>query len=80
MLRLTEILLFLAPLAAFLVWRRTAASGGPSVFVLAAGALGLLVLASALAWLAASRSLGRAQHYVPARLEDGRVISGHAAP
>jgi hypothetical protein len=80
MLRLTEWLLFLVPFAAFLVWRRTTAAGGPSGAVLAAALLGLLALGAVLAWLAVNGALDRSRRYVPAQWENGRIIPGHAAP
>ncbi len=80
MLRLTEFLLFLAPFAAFVAWRRVAAGGGPSPAMLVLILVGLAVLGAAMAWIAESQSLGRTARYVPARLEDGRVVPGHAAP
>lgn len=78
--RLIEIILFLLPFAAFALWRATAGAGGPSVTTLAAAAAGLMLLAAALIWFGYEDSLDRGQVYVPAQLENGRILPGHAAP
>jgi hypothetical protein len=38
------------------------------------------VLAAALVWFAAHDTLGPGQAYVPARLQGGEIVPGHAAP
>jgi hypothetical protein len=79
MIRLAELALFLAPFAAYLVWHFTAAHGGPSPTVLAISACGLVALAAALVWFALQERLGPGEVYVPAQLQDGRIVPGHAA-
>ena len=80
MLRLAEIALFLAPFILFAVWRFAALEGGPSVKIVVGAACVLALLAGALIWLSREDSLPPGSSYEPARLQDGRVISGHAAP
>jgi hypothetical protein len=80
MLRLIEVALFLTPFAAFLAWRLTSAGGGPSPTFVAVTAGCVIVLLVGLLWYGGAGSLGRGQTYVPARLEDGRIVPGHAAP
>ena len=79
-MRLTELLLFLAPFAAFIAWRLTAGSGGPSRPVLIGAACVLVVLAATLVWLSRQNALPPGTAYVPAELQDGRIVPGHAAP
>jgi hypothetical protein len=80
MLRLVELALFLAPFVLFAVWRFMAVEGGPSVRVVTIVACVLAVLAGALIWLSQDDSLPPGATYEPARLQDGKVVSGRAAP
>jgi hypothetical protein len=80
MLRLTELALFIAPFAAFVVWRVMATEGGPSLrVVLAAGSV-LVVLAALLFWLSQEDALPPGTAYRPAQIQDGYIVSGHSAP
>ena len=78
MLRLSELALFVSPFLLFGVWRLAAVYGFPSgtAVVLAAGAL--LVMVAALMWFGEERALPPGAAYVPARLEHGRIVPGHA--
>jgi hypothetical protein len=80
MLRLVELVLFLAPFVIFALWRIVGTDGGPSVQVVVAAVLVLAVLAGSLFWLSVHHALPPGTAYQPARLEDGRIISGHAVP
>jgi hypothetical protein len=80
MLRLVELALFLTPFIVFAVWRFVAAEGGLSTRVVIGAACLLAVLAGALIWLSQENALPPGANYEPARLQDGRVISGHAGP
>ena len=80
MLRLAEVALLLAPLAAFVVWRLLGAAGGPSKLLVASVAVAICLLAAALIWLVGTEGLRRGATYVPATLQDGRIVPGHAAP
>ena len=80
MLRLVELALFLAPFVFFAIWRFMALEGGPPVRFVVGAACVLALLASALIWLSQDDALPPGVTYEPARLQDGKVVSGHAAP
>jgi uncharacterized protein DUF6111 len=73
-----SLLLFLLPAAAYVIWlRRHPGEDLPTRLfapVLAALALGL----AGLVWYGLSSTEERGTAYVPARLEDGRVVRGRA--
>jgi hypothetical protein len=79
MLRLAELALFVAPFVIFTIWRVAGTDGGPSVRLLVTSACVLAVLAGLLIWLSQDEALPPGAAYEPARLQDGRVVSGHAA-
>lgn len=79
-MRWAEALLFVAPFAVFLIWRRVSAGGGPSLPLLAATLALLLAFGAALGWLGVAKRIGPRERYVPAKLVDGKVVAGHAAP
>jgi hypothetical protein len=79
LVRLTELLLFLMPFVAFAAWRLPLGSG-PSRLALAGTACALLLLAAILLWLNQERASPPGTAYVPARLQDGRIVPGHAVP
>jgi peptidoglycan/LPS O-acetylase OafA/YrhL len=79
MLRLAEFALLLAPLAAFLAWRLLDATGGPSNRLLVSAAIAVAVIAAVLFFVVGSEGLRRGSAYVPASLQDGRIVPGHAA-
>jgi hypothetical protein len=75
---LFETLLFLLPFVAFWLWRRLRprTEPGPAITLLAlAGAA--LMIGGAL-WYGVSRSMAPGEVYVPARIEDGHIVPGHA--
>jgi hypothetical protein len=80
MLRLVELALFLAPFVVFALWRFAAFEGGPSVRLVVGAACVLAMLAGILIWLSQEEALPPGANYEPARLQDGKVVSGHAAP
>lgn len=80
MLRLAELVLFLSPFAAFVLWRLLAAEGGPSLRVVLLSACCIVALAGVLFWLSRRDVLPPGAPYVPAHLQDGRIIPGHAGP
>ncbi|MBS0561599.1 MAG: hypothetical protein JSR21_16240 [Proteobacteria bacterium] len=79
MLRFAEILLLLAPFAAYAAWRMMDTRGGPSMPVLLGAAIAFALLIAVLLWTIGTEGLHRGQEYVPARLENGRIVPGHAA-
>jgi hypothetical protein len=80
MLRLLELALFLAPFAAYAAFLGVSKGGGPSVPVLVTTLVGLALLGGALAWFGVERAGAPNAQYVPAHLEDGRIIDGHSVP
>ena len=80
MLRLVELALFLVPFVLFVLWRFMAIERGPSSRAVAIAACVLAVLAGALIWLSQEDALPPGATYEPARLQNGKVVSGHAAP
>jgi len=76
MLRLAELALFLAPFAAFLLWRFAGIEAGPSTRMVVGAACLLAVLAAVLVWLSEYQALPPGP-YSPARMEDGQITSGH---
>ena len=79
MLRLVELALFLAPFILFALWRFMAVEGGPSVRIVAIAACVLALLAGALIWLSQDEALPPGATYEPARLQNGKIVSGRAA-
>lgn len=82
MIRLAELMVFLAPLGAYLLYRRTIARGqvAPSRRMLAGIAAGLLLFGAVLSWFGVHDRLPPGAHYVPARWENGNIVPGHAEP
>jgi hypothetical protein len=79
MLRLVELALFLVPFVIFAAWRLVG-QDGPSLRLLVATACVLAALAAVLIWLSQDEALPPGTAYVPARLQDGKIVAGHAAP
>lgn len=79
MWRFAELLLFLAPFAAFALWRVTASSGGPSTVVIASAAAAVVVLFLSLLVFSRRDALTGSETYVPAHIENGRLVEGHGA-
>ena len=80
MLRLVEVLLFLAPFALFGIWRFMVMDGEPSLRFVVIATCVLAVLAGMLIWLSQEDALPPGATYEPAHLQDGKIVSGHAAP
>jgi hypothetical protein len=74
--RLTEIALFLAPFALAAAWW---VLGWRSRWVVWAAVGSLAVLALSLAWFGTAQRLPHGSRYVPARVENGRIVNGHGA-
>lgn len=77
-MRLLEVGLFLVPFVAFGAWWLLATGRGPSPATVLITALGLLFVAGLLIWFGEHATLGPGQDYVPAHIEDGRIVPGHA--
>jgi hypothetical protein len=65
---------------AFAAWRFLLASVVPPLTVVAATAVVTTGLLGALLWLHHTEAENAGHAYVPARIENGRIIPGHAAP
>ena len=80
MARIFEILLFLAPFVVFAVWLRLNPSRTLSramiVFVFAL----LALMGGGLVWLRLEDAIPPNAHYVPARMQDGRIVAPVAVP
>ena len=76
MIRLTELLLFLAPFGLAALWWALGTRSRWVVWVALAAVLGL---AAGTAWFGFTAGLPRGTRYVPAHLQDGRIIAGHGA-
>jgi len=79
MLRLGELALFLSPFILFAIWHLSAARGYPTQATVTAAAFALLVMLGMLLWYTRETALPSGETYVPARLENGRVVPGHGA-
>ena len=80
MLRFIELVLFLSPFLLFALWRATAYAGLPSPRLVAASVALLILLLSALLWFQREGALPPGSAYVPAHLDNGRIVPGHGAP
>jgi len=80
MLRFVELALFLAPFVVFAAWRLLAGGGGPSRKLVVTATCVVVVVAGALYWLNREQAIAPGLRYVPAQLEDGHVVPGHAEP
>jgi len=77
---LIELLLFLAPFAAYGLWRRANPSTEPSTILLVLGAVGAVLMLGGAIWYGLSRSMEHSRDYVPAQLDGERVQPGPAEP
>ena len=75
MLRLAEIGLFLSPLLVFLLWRFLSPRVRPAMLWAAMAFVACLAGISVTYGL--KQRMDPEEHYVPARLEGGRIIEGH---
>lgn len=76
MLRLLEIALFLLPFVAYGGWLWSGKRYSREVLWGTVAAMVVMVLAAG--WLELSQAVPPELSYVPPRLEDGRVVPGHA--
>lgn len=72
--------MFLTPFVAFVAWKVTARAGNPPRAVLIGTACVLVILVGMLVWLRQRDALAPGVVYVPAELQGGYVVPGHAAP
>lgn len=79
-MRFVELALFAAPFVVFGAWRLLAGGGGPSRKLVVTATCIVVALAGALYWFRREEAIAPGLRYVPAQLEDGHVIPGHAEP
>jgi Family of unknown function (DUF6111) len=79
-MRLIEILLFVSPFAAFAVLRLVLPERGLPAWVLPTFGAAVVAMVALLLVLWGFDAGDGNQAYVPARIEGGHVIPGHAAP
>jgi hypothetical protein len=79
MSRLIEAALLLTPLAAYLLWRFLVGRGipNPSRQTLLVLCITVLLLGASLVWTSLSDRHPEGSRYIPAQLENGRVVPGH---
>lgn len=77
---LLPVLLFLLPAAAYVLWLRRHPGEELPLNVIVPALAGLALAVGALAWYGLSGAAERGTAYVPARLENGRIVRGHARP
>jgi hypothetical protein len=78
MLRLVEIGMFAAPFALYGVWIMAGRRLDSRMFWIAF--IGLFLIGAGTVWFGLERSLPRDAVYVPAHMEDGRIVPGHGIP
>ncbi len=80
MMRLAELILLLAPIAAYAGWRVFAPGRVPSAAMIVTAAVLLTILAGSLVWLRAEDAEPPDSIYIPQHLEDGKIIPGRSVP
>nr|WP_294509076.1 hypothetical protein [uncultured Rhodopila sp.] len=78
--RLIEIFLFLAPFIGFAVWRLLFPSPLPPLWLVASLAAFLAAMLAALLWMWHADAGDGKIRYVPARMQDGRVVKPQPQP
>ena len=80
MIRAVEVTMFLLPFAAYFGWWHFVATGRvPTRRALLVLAAGLVVLGGGLAWSGLHERHKEGTQYIPAQLQDGRIVPGHGA-
>jgi hypothetical protein len=75
MLRFAEFGLFLVPFALYVAWRVLGARASFRLVCIAAAMLALML--GAVVWYGLDTGLGPGATYVPAHIENGRIVPGH---
>jgi hypothetical protein len=78
--RFAEIAMLAMPFVVFVAWRLLAPSAGPPRVLVIAVTAAVVAMAGVLLvlWYEEAEPLGTA--YIPARLEDGRIVPSHVGP
>jgi hypothetical protein len=77
-MRWAEAGLFLAPFLLYAAWRIAAARAAPALLWAAVAAVASLGVVTV--WLGVSHRLDAGDRYVPAHIENGRIVPGHGVP
>jgi hypothetical protein len=80
MIRLTELLLLLAPIADFIGWRVLAPGQVPSAGMIAGMAVLLAMLAGGLIWLRQQDAAPPDAVYIPRHIEGDRIVPDRSIP
>ena len=80
MIRLVELLLLLAPLAAFIAWRILAPGKVPSFAMIVSMGAVLAMLAGELVWLRFRDASPSDAIYVPSHIENGKIVPERREP
>jgi hypothetical protein len=72
--RLIEILLFLTPFVGFAVWHLLFPSPRPPLWLVSGLAVFVVLMLASLLWLRHIEATDADRPYVPARMEDGRIV------
>jgi hypothetical protein len=78
-IRAVELSIFLTPVLVYFLWRRFAESGrlAPPRYALIALLAALVLAGAGLAWTGLKERHAEGSRYVPASMQDGRVVPGH---
>ena len=80
MMQFLELLLLFAPLAAFIAWRVLAPGKVPSAGMIVSMGAALAILAGSLVWLRFQDAAPRGSIYIPAHIENGRIVPERHTP
>jgi hypothetical protein len=78
--RFAEIALLALPFVVFVAWRLLAPTAGPPKVLVISVTATVMVMAGLLLGLGYEEAEPPGAGYVPARLQDGRVVPGHVVP
>jgi hypothetical protein len=78
--RVIEIVLFLVPFLGFAAWKLLFPSPTPPLWLVGGLAGFMAVTLAALLWMRQIDATDAGNAYVPAMMQDGHIIPGHAAP
>ncbi len=78
--RIMEIIMFVTPFIGFVAWRLFFPSPKPPGWLLCGMAVFVLLMLAGLFWMRQQDAADAGRAYVPATLQDGRIVPGHAEP
>lgn len=80
MLRLVEVALFLTPFAVVAIWRLLLLARGPSIRLVVALGMIVVLLAGTLLWLRGEDAEPPTAIYIPSHMQNGRIVPSSDAP